>query len=146
MRRGLRTISMAGDLLTTIISLAIQTPWKLQKIWENLANRLYSWRIPGSYPMAFYGGRQPARHFLLVTRLMRRPWEPRWQTDMTMMANLWLQSPDWDVRGFYAEGSGINDGLLFPPGYNPYQLGVRGNMHLAFSYYLVPGSVLRSHR
>ena len=67
-----------------------------------LSNRVYDWRSPG-YTMSFYGPRQGARHFLLSIRLYEATLDPHWQETMNHLAQLWLQSPDWDPRGFYAQ-------------------------------------------
>ncbi len=68
---------------------------------------VYSSKKPGTYPMGFYGFRQGARHLLFITRLYESTLSARWQAQMNHLAQLWLQSPDWDESlGTYYFSSG----------------------------------------
>lgn len=77
-----------------------------------VSERIFSWRQEGEYAMAFYGGRQGARHLLLMTRLFEVTQDARWEASMNHLAQLWLKSPDWDDRGFYYSGDYYTNSVL----------------------------------
>lgn len=68
-----------------------------------ISERILGWRTPGSYSVGNLGGpRQEARQFLFATRLYEATQLTRWQNLMNHIAQLFIQSPDWDTaRGSY---------------------------------------------
>jgi hypothetical protein len=110
-----------------------------------MSKPIYGWRVPGSYEMSKYSARQGARHLLVLTRLYEATQNSRWKTEMDYLAQLWLQSPDWDPRGFYYSGKNGTDEKF---GAGAYDAGVRltstfpvGNLSHAFDrYYVLTGN------
>lgn len=77
-----------------------------------ISERVFGYRSPG-FIMGGSRMRQGARHLLLTTRLYEATGDPRWNAHMLHMAELWLQSPDWDDRGIYE----VNQVIPFHIGY-----------------------------
>jgi hypothetical protein len=82
-----------------------------------VSERLFLWRGAGT-EMGFYGERQGARNLLLATRLYEATQSTRWKNLMDHIASLWLTSPDWDPRGFYAYGQPDTDNAIQSGAYN----------------------------
>jgi hypothetical protein len=78
--------------------------------------------VPGEFPMAYYGPRQAARHLLLAVRVAGATGNARWITLRDRLLELWMRSPDWDVRGMYFVGDWTTDYIL---GNGAYSAGAR---------------------
>lgn len=69
-----------------------------------LAESAWSGAVPGQTSMANYGARRAGRPLLLATRLADVTKKQRWISLRDHLISLWIQSPDWDARGFYEIG------------------------------------------
>jgi hypothetical protein len=68
-----------------------------------LVESYWSGTTPGG-SMAHWRARRGGRSLLLATRLAQVTGKQRWIDLRDKLINLWLQSPDWDARGFYWVG------------------------------------------
>lgn len=69
----------------------------------------YSWQKPGNRAMNFYEQRV-SRQLLTLLRVWEATNDDKWGNAAATYVALWMQSPDWDSRGFYWNnyyGSGI---------------------------------------
>ncbi len=87
----------------------------VEAIWAGRSN---------GYSMAFYNLRAGARHLLLVTRVAEATKKQRWITLRDKLIDLWLNSPDWDVRGMYFPNAEQTD-IHYKLGNGAYDAGAR---------------------
>ena len=102
-----------GDAAALAVAEAIAGD--VEAIWAGRSN---------GYGMAFYSLRAGARHLLLVTRVAEVTKKQRWITLRDKLIDLWLNSPDWDVRGMYFPGAEQTD-IFYKLGQGAYGAGAR---------------------
>jgi hypothetical protein len=110
-----------------------------------ISERIFGWRTPGSHRMGEYGLRQGARHLLFATHLYEVTQNTRWKNLMNLLAQLWIRSPDYDIRGFYPFGQYITDNKVAKGAYiagaravSTFELGLLS--HAFGEYYRITGN------
>ena len=103
-----------GACDTEALSVAEQIGALAEQAWANA--------IPGQTAMAYYGSRRAGRPLLLATRLAEITKKQRWIDLRNRLVNLWVQSPDWDPRGFHETGQYTTDAVV---GVGAYAAGYR---------------------
>lgn len=114
-----------------------------------LAEQAWAGAIPGQTAMAYYGARRAGRPLLLATRLAEITKKQRWIDLRDRLINLWIQSPDWDARGFYEIGQDDTDAVAgagaYAAGYrvqSAFQIGILSEA-FDYAYRTTSNTVLR---